>query len=55
MHTHSWVGEWYYFPAILCHQSILRNAQCDFTTPKSHPQGGFLFGKMAIMLSHNLQ
>ena len=53
--THSGEREWCYSPALLCHQSICRNVQSDFIAPKSNPQGGFLLGKVAIVLSHNLQ
>ena len=54
-YTHSGVGEWYYSPALSCHQSILRNFQHDFTALKSHSQSDFFLGKVAIVLSHNLQ
>ena len=52
--THSWKREWCYSPALLCHQSISWNAQSDFIVLKSNRQGGFLLGKVAIVLSHNL-
>ena len=53
--THSGERKWCYSPAFPCHQSIIRNAQCNFTGPKTDPQGGFSPGKDTIVLPHNLQ
>ena len=51
---HSGVRTWCYSPALPCHQSILRNVQCDLTPLKTNSQSGFLVGKVAIVLSHKL-
>ena len=53
--THSGGDEWCYSPALLCHQSILRNVQSDFTALKIDKQGSQNAGKVAIVFSHNLQ
>jgi len=47
-------SEWCYSPALLCHHSILWNAQSDLTALKTDPEGSFLPCKVAIVLSHNL-
>ena len=54
--THGGGSERCYSPALPRHQSIWhRNTQSDLAGFKANPQGGFLTGKMAIVLSHNLQ
>ena len=53
--THSRGGAWCYSPALLCHQSFLRNVQSDFTVLKPDPQGSLLHCIMAIAFSHKLQ
>ena len=51
--THSGRRKGCFIPA-LCHQSIRRDVQSDFTALKCDPQCGFLIGKAAIVLFHNL-
>ena len=52
--THSRGSEWCYSPALLCHQSILRNVQSDFTVLKPD-QHRHLHCIMTIVFSHSLQ
>ena len=54
-HTYSRESKWCYSPAFPCHQSILRNAQSDFTAVKFDPYAASLLGKGAIMFLHKLQ
>ena len=54
--TYSGASERCYSPALLRHQSIWhRNIQSNLAGFKDNTQDSFLTGKMAIVLSHNLQ